>query len=104
MATGKIGGLAGGAEGFRAARRALQELGQPSGAARPATEPGAATPAAAAAPTGRILSITPAEGRTGVRTDKVLMARERIAEGYYDQPRVRGELVDSLLRSFGERE
>jgi len=107
MAAEKIGGTAGAAEGFRAARQALQGLGQSAGRSRPAARPGATRPNGEAnppVPTGRILSITQSEARAGVRPDKVLIARERIAQGYYDQSEVRGELVSNLLRSFGEQD
>jgi anti-sigma28 factor (negative regulator of flagellin synthesis) len=59
---------------------------------------------APATPTGQILSITLSDVRSGVRAQKVAEARERIAQGHYDQPAVRERLVDSLLRNFGELE
>ena len=109
MATERIHGPAGGAEGFRAARRALQGLTGAAGEADRARQQGS-KPAATSReggetpplPTGQILSITESEARSGVRAHKVAEARDRIAQGYYNRPEVRNELIQNLLRSFGE--
>ncbi len=108
MTAERIRGPAGGAEGFRAARRALQGLARPGGEPKESAGAGASPTRRdgemPAAPTGRILSISVAEARSGVRAHKVAEARERIAQGYYNRPDVRSELINSLMRSFGELE
>ena len=41
-----------------------------------------------------------AQALPDVREDKVLKARHRISQGYYNRSEVHGTLVDTLLRSF----
>lgn len=41
-----------------------------------------------------------AQALPDVREDKVLKARQRIHQGYYNRSEVHGTLVDTLLRSF----
>jgi hypothetical protein len=41
-----------------------------------------------------------AQALPDVREDKVLKARQRISQGYYNRSEVHGTLVDTLLRSF----
>jgi hypothetical protein len=38
-----------------------------------------------------------------VRQERVDLARQRVQQGYYDRPEVRGSIVDALLRSFREQ-
>jgi hypothetical protein len=35
-----------------------------------------------------------------VRQDRVDLARQRVQEGYYERPEVRGSIVDALLSAF----
>lgn len=41
-----------------------------------------------------------ANGRNGVRWNKVRNARARAAAGYYDRPEVRERVVEALLREL----
>jgi len=43
---------------------------------------------------------TAAPARPDVRQDRVDQARQRIQQGYYERPDVRGSIVDALLRAF----
>ena len=45
--------------------------------------------------------IDAAKNTPDVRADRVAQARERVQEGFYDQPEVRSTIADRLLRSFG---
>ncbi|MEY4071045.1 MAG: hypothetical protein RL721_1659 [Candidatus Eisenbacteria bacterium] len=38
-----------------------------------------------------------------VRLDRVLEARRRVAEGWYDRPEVRDRLVEALMEEVGAR-